>query len=72
MLGESTKGSMSERYLSYTEVAELIGVKTGTLGNYNLPDPDAFIGRTRGWKRESIESWNARRPGHGGRPANTE
>ena len=63
---------MSERYLSYTEVAELIGVKTGTLGNYNLPDPDAFIGRTRGWKRENIEAWNASRPGHGGRHANAE
>lgn len=60
---------MSERYLSYTEVAELIGVKTGALGNYNLPDLDAFIGRTRGCKHENIETWSASRPSHGGRPA---
>ncbi|KXI17794.1 hypothetical protein HMPREF3230_00593 [Gardnerella vaginalis] len=41
---------MNERYLSYTEVAKLICVKTSTLDNYDFPDPDAFIGRTHGCK----------------------
>lgn len=62
---------MSERYLSFTEFAERIGVRTGALGNYKLPEPDAYIGRTRGWKAETIDAWNAARPGRGaggGRP----
>ena len=36
-----------------------------------LPEPDAYIGRTRGWKTETIDAWNAARPGRGvggGRP----
>lgn len=53
---------MAEHYMSFTEFAEYIGVKTGALGNYNIPEPDAYIGRTRGWKRETVEKWNANRP----------
>lgn len=59
---------MSERFLSLTEVAQMLGVTTGGLLNLRLPEPDALIGRTRGWKPETIEQWNATRPGHGGRP----
>lgn len=62
---------MAEHYLSFTEVAERIGVKTGALGGYKLPEPDALIGRTRGWKESTIAEWNANRPGRGvggGRP----
>ena len=36
-----------------------------------LPEPDVLIGRTRGWLPETIDEWNARRPGRGvggGRP----
>ncbi|OZG51761.1 hypothetical protein PSRA_0841 [Pseudoscardovia radai] len=61
----------AERFLSYTEFAERIGVRTGALGNYRLPEPDAYIGRTRGWRPETIDAWNASRPGRGvggGRP----
>ena len=38
---------------------------------YDLPEPDVRIGRTRGWLPETIDRWNARRPGRGvggGRP----
>lgn len=62
---------MSERYLSFTEVADRLGIKTGALATYKLPEPDAHIGRTRGWLPETIDQWNAQRPGRGaggGRP----
>jgi predicted DNA-binding transcriptional regulator AlpA len=59
---------MSERYLGVKQVAERLGVTPGGLLNLNLPEPDAWIGRTRGWKTATIDRWNANRPGHGGRP----
>lgn len=62
---------MTERFLSMTEVAQLLGISTGALAGYKLPEPDACIGRTRGWKQETIDAWNAARPGRGvggGRP----
>ena len=62
---------MTERYLSMTEVAERLGITKGALARYRLPDPDALIGRTRGWLPETIDAWNAARPGRGvggGRP----
>lgn len=59
---------MSERFLSLTEVAQRLGVTTGGLLNLRLPEPDALIGRTRGWKPETIDRWNAARPGHAGKP----
>lgn len=54
-----------ERYLSRTELADRIGVKPDTLGRYKLPEPDAMIGTTRGWTVETIDAWNASRPGRG-------
>lgn len=54
-----------ERYLSRAEFAERIGVLTGTLSRYKLPEPDAMIGSTRGWTAETIDAWNAARPGKG-------
>ncbi|WP_454891984.1 XRE family transcriptional regulator [Alloscardovia omnicolens] len=58
---------MAEKYMSYSEVAAYLNVATGALGNYKLPEPDAYIGRTRGWKKQTIEIWNANRPGKGNR-----
>lgn len=52
-------------YLSRAEFAERIGVLTGTLSRYKLPEPDAMIGSTRGWTVETIDAWNAARPGRG-------
>ena len=62
---------MTTRYLSLTEVAARLGITTGALAWYKLPAPDALIGRTRGWLPETIDEWNAARPGRGvggGRP----
>jgi hypothetical protein len=55
------------QYLSVTEVAERIGVAPSTLSRYKLPTPDALIGTTRGWLPETIDAWNAARPGRGTR-----
>ena len=62
---------MAERYLSATEVAERIGVTRGALGRYRLPEPDAWIGTTRGWRAETIDAWHAARPGRGNRTPRT-
>lgn len=62
---------MTTRYLSLTEVAGRLGITTGALAGYELPEPDALIGRTRGWLPETIAEWNSSRPGRGvggGRP----
>ena len=54
-----------QTYLSRAEFAEHIGVKPDTLSRYKLPEPDAMIGSTRGWTAETIDAWNAARPGRG-------
>lgn len=62
---------MAERYLSVKEVGERIGVRNAGAKGYALPEPDAWIGSTRGWLPETIDRWNAARPGRGvggGRP----
>ena len=62
---------MPTEYLSFTEIANRLGVKTGALATYKLPQPDALIGRTRGWLPETIDRWNASLPVRGvggGRP----
>lgn len=53
------------RFLSRTEVAEMLGVKPDTLSRYKLPPEDALIGTTRGWLRETIAEWMETRPGRG-------
>lgn len=52
-------------YLSRAQLAERIGVAVGTLSRYKLPEPDAMIGTTRGWLPETVDAWNAGRPGSG-------
>ncbi|KFI46947.1 hypothetical protein GA0061078_0704 [Bifidobacterium bohemicum] len=59
---------MTEHYLGLTDVAVRLGITKGALATLHLPEPDVMIGRTRGWKPESIDRWNVSRPGHGGRP----
>lgn len=56
---------MAEHYMSFTEIADYLGIQKGALASYRIPEPDVYIGRTRGWKRETIETWNANRPGSG-------
>lgn len=67
---------MTTHYLPLAGVAERIGVAQSTAATYlkdgRLPAPDAVIGsppaHKYGWLPETIDEWNASRPGHGGRP----
>ncbi|KFI58738.1 hypothetical protein [Bifidobacterium gallicum] len=62
---------MTERYLGIKEVSERLGITNASAKGYRLPESDVMIGRTRGWKPETIDAWNAARPGRGiggGRP----
>lgn len=59
---------MTRRYLSASEVADRLGIDRSAISRYRMPDPDALIGKTRGWLPETIDEWHANRPGHGGRP----
>lgn len=62
---------MPIKYLSTSEVAGRLGYTTNTIKSYGakglLPDPDALIGTVRGWLPETIDAWNAARPGRGAR-----
>ena len=71
VFGAAAGRTMTERFLSLKEVGERLGVKNPAAKGYNLPEPDALIGATRGWLPETIDRWNAARPGRGvggGRP----
>ena len=62
---------MATEYLGVKQVADRLGITPGGLLNLKLPEPDVLIGRTRGWLPETIDRWNAARPGRGvggGRP----
>lgn len=62
---------MTEKYLSVTDIASMLGISTSNVSTYRLPDPDVLVGRTRGWRLETIQTWVASRPGRGvggGRP----
>lgn len=62
---------MTTEYLGVTDVAKRLGISTAAVSAYKLPQPDALIGRTRGWLPDTIDRWNASRPGRGvggGRP----
>lgn len=54
------------RFLGRAEVAEYLGLKSvRSLTRIKLPPPDALIGPHRGWLPETVEHWNANRPGRG-------
>lgn len=53
---------MTIHYLSIQEVAERLGVAVGTLSRYKLPEPDALVGKYRGWLPETIDAWDEARP----------
>ncbi|MBT1166763.1 hypothetical protein [Bifidobacterium simiarum] len=60
-----------KKFLSLKEIGERLGIVNPASKGYRLPEPDALIGRTRGWLPETIDAWNASRPGRGvggGRP----
>lgn len=40
-----------------TEVAEYLGVTKASVAITKLPEPDAYVGKARGWKKSTIEEW---------------
>jgi predicted DNA-binding transcriptional regulator AlpA len=58
---------MTDHYLSTTEVAARLGITRAAVSKYRLPPPDALIGAVRGWLPETIDQWQAARPGQGAR-----
>lgn len=68
-MDHDTGAAMTIQYLSRSDVAARIGVKPATLSRYRLPEPDAIVGTAsngaRGWLPETIDAWNAARPGPG-------
>ncbi|MDO5746083.1 MAG: transcriptional regulator [Actinomycetaceae bacterium] len=63
--------TQTQTFLSRSEVAEHLGIGSATVSSYLrkglLPEPDAKIGRVNGWLPETIDKWNAERPGRGHR-----
>lgn len=58
--------SRVRRYLSRSQVAARLGMKSAqSLSGIDLPLPDVLVGTHRGWLPETIDSWNAERPGKG-------
>lgn len=65
----------AEPYLSIGDFAARINVARATIEAYNrdgrLPAPDVIIGlagrKTRGWAVDTIDAWQAARPGQGAR-----
>ncbi|MDO3042102.1 helix-turn-helix transcriptional regulator [Mycobacteroides abscessus] len=55
------------RYFTLAEFAARVGISRDTLKDYDLPVEDALTGRYRGWLPETIDRWNAKRPGRGAR-----
>ena len=65
--------------LSLEEVADRVGLAVKTVRNYRnrardrpgfFPDPDGWLGNRPWWRPETIDAWQASRPGRGakGRP----
>lgn len=54
------------RYLGRVEVAARIGLKSvRSLSGMTLPPHDVEVGVHKGWKPDTIDAWQAIRPGRG-------
>lgn len=66
---------MTIKYLSLNGLAQRVGISPHTARSYReegrLPPPDATIGEglraTLGWLPETVDNWQANRPGRGAR-----
>lgn len=66
---------MIDGYLTTADLAARLGVKVETVRIYKtrgtLPDPDAYAGQSPLWRTETIETWQASRPGQDWRKGRT-
>ena len=55
--------------LTVRDVAARLGLAVSTVQTYRrdgrLPDPDGYLWRTPWWRPETIDAWQAARPGRG-------
>ncbi len=62
-------GGVTVEYLSLQGVADRLGVSRNTVAKLRLPEPDVRVGTgrnaPRGWSEQTIDRWNAKRPGPG-------
>lgn len=69
---------MTRTYMNRGQVEEYLGLADGSLSKVKLPQPDVVVGpvnddgslprgTVRGWLPETIDQWNAARPGRGAR-----
>lgn len=63
-------------YLTSEQLANRLGVARESIHRYrtrgDIPEPDEIVGRSPVWKIETIERWEAVRPGHGWRKGKTK
>lgn len=68
----------TQRFLNLAQVEERLGLAPRSLSKVRMPAPDAITGpenpdgtlprgTTRGWLPDTIDEWNATRPGQGAR-----
>ncbi len=62
-------GRVTVQYLSLQDVADRLGITRSGAAKLQLPEPDVRVGKAhnapRGWSEETIDAWNANRPGRG-------
>jgi predicted DNA-binding transcriptional regulator AlpA len=62
----------AETLLDRAAVAARLGVHPDSITRYrgrgDFPEPDATFGRSPAWLPETIDAWQANRPGRTGRP----
>lgn len=58
---------MTIKALTLQEAADRLGLSRSTLRTYRFPDPDVQIGRIVGWLPQTVDEWQANRPGRGAR-----
>jgi len=62
-------GRVTVQYLSLQDVADRLKKSRSTVAKLQLPEPDVRVGSghnaPRGWLPETIDAWNAQRPGRG-------
>ena len=72
---EEDPGTVGFEQLTLGDVARHLGLSLSTVHNYRhqgrLPAPDGMLGNRPWWRPETIDAWQASRPGRGvggGRP----
>jgi predicted DNA-binding transcriptional regulator AlpA len=69
---DATHPDHPHRLLDRAAVASRLGVHPDSITRYgargDFPEPDATFGRSPAWLPETIDNWQANRPGRTGRP----